>query len=135
MVGFIQPSQMPRASSPLPKRISAQKLSRTKIQRPMTAWLRAIHGSTVTNITAKANTRARLRMRAREFHHAHPSAKGMSESSEVLVSAMTPHNTPLPNHDRQSLLSARRTAAQSETISSRVDSDVSQAHLVSKGKK
>src|SRR5450432_625060 len=115
------------APGPLPRRSSAPKLSRMKMNGPKVFWLRTSQGVMHAKKMADASATPandRLPRFARRIH-AHRPAAGRNDNREVLLSAVMPHSSPNSSHGSQPSRSCKVRA------SKKVEASSSAARLVS----
>src|SRR5271154_1577103 len=106
--------QVPSAPGPLPRRSSAPRLSRMKMNFPKVRWLRSVQGVTQAMKTTEASTTPAnegLCRFVRLYHAQNPEA-GRKAINTVLFSAAIPQNRPNqsqgPSPSRSSMVNANQ---------------------------
>src|SRR5579871_332321 len=122
----------PLAPLPLPRRSSAPKLSRIKMNCPNVRSLRSSHGAMQAKkiIEARTTPGSELFPRFARRDHAHKPAAGRNDSREVLFSAAIPQSAPNSSHGIQPSRSSRVSVSQKITASSSAERLVSQISRV-----
>src|SRR6267143_3669933 len=131
-VGWRNCIQVPSAPFPLPKRSSAPKLSRMKINLSNVRWLRTSQGAMQAKKIAAATTTPLsdgLYFFARRYHAHNPEA-GKNATSTVLASAASPQSSPNASHGFRPSRSSMVSVSQKRLVSRSAEKLVSHTQRV-----